>query len=116
MIIKIVSSEKGKQCDLFPSGSIHQVEKDEKGELRRGSNGIDPNFDIEVLDESAAIKTKDCPVCGLLFAADTPFVKANQVGDKDMCMRCYERKYVVGRDEYKEAVRIELLNELCQRK
>ena len=113
MTKKIVSSEKGKQCDLFPWSSVHEGDFDDKGFRVAGkSNWIPPTF--ELVDYSG--ETKDCLVCGLKFAADAPFVKSNQKGDGDMCIRCFERKYIVSRDEYKEALRIELLAELCQRK
>jgi len=104
----VVSSEKGKQCDLFPWSSVHDGEFDEHGFRIAGkSNWIPPTFTL--VDYSG--DTKQCPYCKLDFAADAPFVVASQKGDEDMCIRCHERRYVVGRDEYKDAVRAELIAE-----
>lgn len=96
-MVKIVSSEKGKQCDQLPCGSVH-----------KDASKIPSNFEFTDYDGP----TKPCHECNLRFSGDTPFVKSTQIGDQDMCIRCYEKKYVVGREEYKEAVRIELLQEL----
>ncbi|MFA7287606.1 MAG: hypothetical protein WC055_01885 [Melioribacteraceae bacterium] len=107
--IVVVSSERGKQCDLFPWSSVHDGEFDEKGFRIAGkSNWIPPTFTLV----DYAGDTKKCPYCKLDFAADAPFVVASQKGDEDMCIRCHERRYVVGRDEYKDAVRAELIAEL----
>ena len=119
MIVQIISSEKGKQCDMFPCGSIHEGEYDNKGfKIADKSNWIDiDNFVLRELEVLPPInETKLCPNCNLLFSVDAPFVKATQISDKDMCMRCYERKYIVGIDEYKEALRIEIINELNLKK
>ena len=114
MIIKIVSSEKGKQCDKFPCGSIHEGEFDDKGfRLLGESDWIPPVFETEKivlkLDE-----IRLCNLCKTLFSIDTPFVKSNQKDDPEMCIRCFERRYIVSRDEYREALKIEIMQELIR--
>lgn len=98
-MIKIVSSEKGKQCDQLPYGSVH-----------KDASKVPSNFQFEDFEGPIMM----CTECRLDFDHTTPFVKSNQTGDNDMCIRCYEKKYVIGRDDYKEAIRTELLQELIR--
>lgn len=111
MIIQIKSSEKGKQCDLFPFNSIHEVKIDENGLISKNiGNRIPLNFKTEEL--SGTMITKICSDCNNVFPEDHMFVESGQKNDHLRCTRCHERKYVIGRESYKEALRIEIFNEL----
>lgn len=99
-LFQITSSAPRKQCDFFANGSLHP----ERNKI--------PSF-CEVTEVISNIETKECSgFCGLTFPKDWPFVKASQIGDEEMCIRCYGKKYVAGRKNYYEAIRAELLLEL----
>lgn len=98
-LYQISSGEHGKQCDFFPHGSIHE-----------DRSKIHFFCDILEVPEPQALKT--CPYCSLDFPFDWPFVKPDQVGDKEMCVRCHEKKYVVNRENYHKALRETIMIEL----
>jgi len=101
-LFQIASGESGKQCDFYPHGSLH-------------TNREKIHYFCEIKEVDSNIETKVCGgFCGLTFPIDWPFVKANQKGDNDMCVRCHGKKYIVNRDNYFEAVRAELMIELKQ--
>lgn len=111
MIVKVIGNI---QCDLYPNLSIHEGEKTEKGFYLGNANWISDEFQLEELDNWPSMnEMKSCPMCKVIFDKKAPFVVCNQIGDPEsMCMRCYERRYVIGRKEYKKALTIEILNEL----
>lgn len=96
-LFQIASGAPGKQCDFYPHGSLH-------------TNREKIHSFCDVIEVDPNIETKVCPqFCGITFPKDWPFVKASQIGDEDMCVRCYGKKYIVMHYNYFEAVRAELL-------
>lgn len=102
-----------KGCDLYPLGSIWNGDADEKGfkVFGREASWI-PNDFLE--EEPGAVREwkniKDCHFCKSIFLKDHPFVDTQQIGEEPMCIRCYEKKYIVGRESYRKA----LLEEIRQ--
>lgn len=101
-----------KGCDLYPLGSIWNGDADEKGfkVFGREASWIPPDFGFKDIDIMSPIHVKPCPVCNLAFLKDHPFVDTQQIGEEPMCIRCYEKKYIVGRESYRKA----LLEEIRQ--
>lgn len=112
MIVKVIGKT---QCDLYPNLSIHEGEKTEKGFYLGNANWISNEFELEEIGDNfpPMSEMKSCPMCKVIFDKEAQFIICNQIGDPEsMCMRCYERRYVVGSEEYKKALTIEILNEL----
>lgn len=101
-LYQISSGEPGKCCDFFPHGSVHPY----KSKIHEF---------CEVKEYDGIVKNEDhkkCPYCKSIFPMSWPFVKPNQVGDAEMCIRCHEKKYVVNRENYHKALRETILIEL----
>ncbi len=109
-IILMDSGATGRHCDRFPHLSVQEAKKDDEGNLfcnKRKNYPINPNFTFKELVERP--ETKHCPDCINDFILSAPFLTIN---DQDVCIRCYERKYLPNREEYKKLVRQELYDEL----
>lgn len=92
-VIKMTSSEPGQHCDQFPHGSIHAVQMDEEGNqwTKNRVNSIPKKFPTLRLGGDM-VTIKVCQGgCANLFDVETEFT------EEDSCIRCHERKHVIGR-------------------
>jgi hypothetical protein len=108
MLVQIASGQDGKQCDLFPYGSLHKIEKDEQTGQLFDKEGTILLLDFNLKEVNEA-PTKICVGCSNIFPQDWVFISDTT---RITCVRCYERKYLPNRGEYRKAVMKELELEL----
>lgn len=103
ILYQIISAEQGKCCDKNPFGSLHS-DKDK----------VMPFCETREIAALIFVTTKCCPCgCNMLYHIDTPFVSSGQTnGGPPIAIRCYERKFHLTSDNYREALRKEYELEL----
>ena len=99
-LYQISSGEHGKCCDFFPHGSLHPDLKPIHGFC-----------EVEQVRFPQEVK-KCLGGCENTFPINWPFVKPDQAGGVEMCIRCHEKKYVVNRENYHKALRETIMIEL----
>ncbi|MES2287629.1 MAG: hypothetical protein V4547_18180 [Bacteroidota bacterium] len=90
----MLSDEPGKQCDIYPNRSIHEldVESGIKNKVANKGDYIPHDYPFLLLDEKPA--TKQCASCRNEFELSEEFI--NDEG-KESCVRCITRLYVPAR-------------------
>ncbi len=115
--IKMTSGVTNEQCDRFPNGSYHSVQKDDEDKLwaKNGMYPIDPNFKYEKIKEVSETIQQKCNCCDNKFDISHPFLINHKYNSEQTCIRCYERLYLDQREVYRTALRKELTAELAYR-
>lgn len=110
-LIKMTSGENNKHCDLYNHGSFHVVRTCADGyKWVDGRVDTIPNdYSFEIVKEKPEIKV--CSDCENEFELNFPFIKS---GEANLCVRCFERRNIVNREEYRKILREELKYELLQ--
>lgn len=112
-LIQMTSGDNNKHCDVLPHGSIHEVKKCEEGHLwltNKVADTVPPRFAYETISEKPEVK--NCPHCKNEFPKDWKFIMNYKAGEVETCIRCFEKHYIVCREEYREALRDELKLEM----
>jgi hypothetical protein len=113
-LVMLDSGENNKHCDLYPHGSIHKVVRCQKGHLWLTTK-IDSISDrFSKLELISKPETKTCPECKNEFPDNWIFI-FNKHCQSPSCIRCFERYnnlHYSDRDNYREAIRAELMTEL----
>jgi len=102
-MVQLTSGEHNEHCDKYPHGSLRMVKQDVETKrlwMLERIDSIPDRFKTAVVDPNMA--TKQCPTCKNIFPEDWPFMNIRQDNSPDTCIRCYERKYLVNRDEYRQ--------------
>lgn len=120
MKIVIIGTKEFQQCDLYPKGSIHEVEwrsssdtgRSYLSDVKRGGM-IDTRLIYETAKEDQIHQSKKCRCgCNLEFEKDAIFIPSPEDGKVKIALRCFERKYIPYRTEYRQAIREEIINEI----
>ncbi len=119
-LIQMTSGQSGQHCDKFPHGSLHWAchrEKDDQWRrVKQNGAGLErediipTKFSFHTMLQDNVGEVKLCPDCANTFKENWPFLGGT-------CIRCYERKNIpnlngITRDDYREALREELLIEI----
>lgn len=103
-LVRMSSGEANRQCDLYPHGSYHIARKDSNGTLWTGScNAIPVEYPFQLIEAKPDSLIR-CGNCKNEFDDTHPFIGG-------ICIRCYERFNFVNREEYRAAIRREILLE-----
>ena len=107
--VQMSSGAHNQHCDVLPNLSFQDVQSDEGGKMHIVGKvyTIPFAYPVKIIENPKQIEMKRCSECPNSYPLNVPFMK-------DMCIRCYERKNFIHRDEYREALRAEfnLENEL----
>ncbi len=117
MKILITGTKEFQQCDLYPKGSIHEVEYVNKDtdEVFKDKRGIiDYRLKFEKFNELISINdVYKCPCgCELIFLKSKSTFIPDIDGKFLISIRCFERKYIPNRDQYRKAIIKEVINSL----
>lgn len=117
-LIQMTCGDFNQQCDVFPHGSFHEVKKCQEGGiwLTKGVQSMPADYPYQIVSEKPEIK--ECECCHREYPKDWPFIKKNAYKPKgstepdETCVRCFEKKNIINREEYRMAVRAELKREM----
>lgn len=107
-LVQMVSGNYFEHCDVYPFGSIHEVRKCNEGFLwstNRVHHAINTEFKTSVLQFKP--ETKTCGNCRNDFPNGWAFIRDGEL-NSEVCVRCYEKRNHVNREEYREVIRQEI--------
>lgn len=97
--VKMTSGDR--HCDLHPHGSYHKIRYDEEGNRWIDGKVLTIMSAYDIVETEIPEDVKECQVCKNVFDSNWVFMK------DESCIRCFEKKHIINRDEYRRALREE---------